>query len=88
MAPKISMEDSCPQAILEFHCPSSLDYRAHQGLKVRWKFNLHLIYEILKPSYLNFVSNFQIEKRRLTHHWIFVIWFMILIIKWGNFIAI
>ena len=27
-----SKEDSHPQAILKFHCPSSLDYRAHQGL--------------------------------------------------------
>ena len=31
-APAILLEDSRPQAILKFHCPSSLDYRAHQGL--------------------------------------------------------
>ena len=28
-APAASREDSCPQAILKFHHPSSLDYRAH-----------------------------------------------------------
>ena len=29
-----SKEDSRPQAILKFHCPSSLDYRARHGLPV------------------------------------------------------
>ena len=33
-APADSREDSCPQAILEFHCTSSLDYRARHGLPV------------------------------------------------------
>ena len=27
-----SKEDSCHQVILEFHCPSSLDYRVHHEL--------------------------------------------------------
>ena len=31
-APVASREDSCPQAILKVHCPSSLDYRACHGL--------------------------------------------------------
>ena len=33
-APAASKEDSRPQAILKFHRPSSLDYRALQGLPV------------------------------------------------------
>ena len=33
-APAILQEDSCPYAILKFHRPSSLEYRAHQGLLV------------------------------------------------------
>ena len=33
-APAASREDSRPQAILKFHRPSSLDYRAHHGLPV------------------------------------------------------
>ena len=33
-APAASREDSCPQAILKFHLPSSLDYRACHGLPV------------------------------------------------------
>ena len=31
-APAASREDSCSQAILKFHHPSSLDYRARHGL--------------------------------------------------------
>ena len=34
-APAILLEDSRPQAILKFHCPSSLDYRAHPVKKKR-----------------------------------------------------
>ena len=30
-APAASREDSCPQAILKFYRPSSLDYRARHG---------------------------------------------------------
>ena len=30
-APAASREDSCPQTILKFHHPSSLDYRARHG---------------------------------------------------------
>ena len=33
-APAASKVDSCPQAILKFHSPSSLDYRARHGLLV------------------------------------------------------
>ena len=33
-APAASREDSRPQAILKFHRPSSLDYRARHGLPV------------------------------------------------------
>ena len=33
-APAILLEDSRPQAILKFHRPSSLDYRARHGLPV------------------------------------------------------
>ena len=33
-APAASREDSRPQAILKLHRPSSLDYRARQGLPV------------------------------------------------------
>ena len=33
-APAASREDSRPQAILKFHCSSSLDYRARHGLPV------------------------------------------------------
>ena len=33
-APAASREDSCPQAILKFYRPSSLDYRARHGLPV------------------------------------------------------
>ena len=33
-APEASMEDSCSQAILKFHRPSSLDYRARYGLLI------------------------------------------------------
>ena len=36
-APAILLEDSRPQAILKFHRPSSLDYRAHHGLPVLQK---------------------------------------------------
>ena len=36
-APAILIEDSRPQAILKFHHPSSLDYRAHHGLPVYFK---------------------------------------------------
>ena len=32
--PAASRADSQPQAILKFHCPSSLDYRARYGLPV------------------------------------------------------
>ena len=35
-APAASREDSFPQAILKFHHPSSLDYRACQGLLVNF----------------------------------------------------
>ena len=35
-APPVSREDSRPQAILKFHCPSSLDYRARHGPPVTW----------------------------------------------------
>ena len=34
-APEASKEDSHPQAILKFHRPSSLNYRAQHGLPVR-----------------------------------------------------
>ena len=34
MAPAASREDSRPQAILKYHHPSSLDYRARQVLPV------------------------------------------------------
>ena len=33
-APAASREDSYPQAILKFHCPFSMDYRARYGLPV------------------------------------------------------
>ena len=33
-APAILLEDSRPQAILKFHRPRSLDYRARHGLPV------------------------------------------------------
>ena len=33
-APAILLEDFCPQAILKFHMPSSLDYSAHHGRPV------------------------------------------------------
>ena len=35
-APAASREDSRPQAILKLLCPSSLDYRAHRRLPVKW----------------------------------------------------
>ena len=31
-APAASREDSCPQAIIKFHFPTSLDYKARHGL--------------------------------------------------------
>ena len=34
-APAASREASLPQAILKFHRPSSLDYKAHHGLLVK-----------------------------------------------------
>ena len=34
-APAILLEDSRPQAILKFHHPSSLDYRARHGLVIK-----------------------------------------------------
>ena len=34
-APEASREDSCPQAILKFHHPGSLDYRARHGLPIQ-----------------------------------------------------
>ena len=36
-APAILLEDSRPQAILKFHLPSSLDYRARHGLPVAYR---------------------------------------------------
>ena len=36
-APAVSKEDSCPQAILKFHRPSSLDYRDRHKLMVKCK---------------------------------------------------
>ena len=42
-----SREDSRPQAILKFHCPSSLEYRASQGLRV---FHASLLYFGFIPS--------------------------------------
>ena len=41
-----------------------------------------------KVTYLDFVTNFQVDESRLAYHRIFVIGFMILIIEWGNFITI
>ena len=37
-APTVSREDFRPQAILKFHCPSSLDYRPRYGLLVTMVF--------------------------------------------------
>ena len=52
-APAVSKRDSCPQAILKFHRPSSLDYRARHGPPVH-KFELkqlpHLLYGIFSKS--------------------------------------
>ena len=52
-APAILLEDFCPQAILKFHCPSSLDYSARHGL-----LDNHMVYlvAICKPVSIT-VSN-------------------------------
>ena len=39
-APAMLLEDSCPQVILKFNFPSSLDYTACQGLPILQKFTI------------------------------------------------
>ena len=46
MAPLASREQSHPQAILKFYCPSSLGYTAHYGLRARH--NLKVLYFVRK----------------------------------------
>ena len=49
-APAVSKEDSCPQAILKFRPPSSLDYKARHGPQTTYTFTL--CYTLLKKFIL------------------------------------
>ena len=49
-----SKVDSCPQAILKFHFPSSLDYRGYHGLPV---LNFVIVFE-RKAKYGDFIFLF------------------------------
>ena len=37
---------------------------------------------------LNFVVDIQVQKNGLANHGIFVVWFVVLVIKWGDFVTI